>query len=599
MTNALSPVLVANRGEIAVRVIRTLRELGLESIAVYAEADRDTLACELATSAYSLGGRSAAETYLNPEAILEVAKKSGARAIHPGYGFLSENADFAARVQEAGLIWIGPSPEAIDALGDKIRARALADSCNVPTIAGKSLEGTEAEDAIALANEIGYPVLIKRADGGGGRGITRFNSDSELREFYTNLADPTTLSLCFMEKFIARGRHVETQCTRDSFGTFAVVSTRDCSVQRRNQKVVEEAPAPFISEELHSRLERFSHALFDAVNYVGVGTCEFLVEDGHAYFLEVNPRLQVEHTVSEEVTGLDLVAEQLRIAHGLPLSIIPPVRGHAIEVRVTSEDPANELMPATGRLGAIQWPGGPGVRIDSFIRPGEEIGTDFDSLIAKITVHAPTRIQAIIRLQRALDELSVEGLPTSAPLLSHILATPQFRSEEGDALGVYTQWLEREGILTEVAESVRAQGTSPAEASEEGREECAVMRSFVIEVDGKRVALKLPSDLLSATSAEGAGRPRPRQPLRRALRQRANSVDEGPNVTSPIQATVIRVAVEEGQEVEEGELVAVIESMKMEKTLTAGCNGTIAKIHVAAGDTVKAGDVLVSIKEEA
>lgn len=484
-------------------------------------------------------------------------------------------------------------------MGDKIRARALADSCNVPTIAGKSLEGTEAEDAIALANEIGYPVLIKRADGGGGRGITRFNSDSELREFYTNLADPTTLSLCFMEKFIARGRHVETQCARDSFGTFAVVSTRDCSVQRRNQKVVEEAPAPFISEELHSRLERFSHALFDAVNYVGVGTCEFLVEDGHAYFLEVNPRLQVEHTVSEEVTGLDLVAEQLRIAHGLPLSIIPPVRGHAIEVRVTSEDPANELMPATGRLGAIQWPGGPGVRIDSFIRPGEEIGTDFDSLIAKITVHAPTRIQAIIRLQRTLDELSVEGLPTSAPLLSHILATPQFRSEEGDALGVYTQWLEREGILTEVAESVRAQGTISTEASEEGREECAVMRSFVIEVDGKRVALKLPSDLLSATSAEGAGRPRPRQPLRRALRQRANSVDEGPNVTSPIQATVIRVAVEEGQEVEEGELVAVIESMKMEKTLTAGCNGTIAKIHVTAGDTVKAGDVLVSIKEEA
>ena len=599
MTNALSPVLVANRGEIAVRVIRTLRELGLESIAVYAEADRDTLACELATSAYSLGGRSAVETYLNPEAILEVAKKAGARAIHPGYGFLSENADFAARVQEAGLIWIGPSPEAIDALGDKIRARALADSCNVPTIAGKSLEGTKAEDAIALANDIGYPVLIKRADGGGGRGITRFNSDSELREFYTNLADPQTLSLCFMEKFIARGRHVETQCARDSFGTFAVVSTRDCSVQRRNQKVVEEAPAPFISQDLHSRLEHFSRALFDAVSYVGVGTCEFLVEDGHAYFLEVNPRLQVEHTVSEEVTGLDLVAEQLRIAHGLPLNIIPPVRGHAIEVRVTSEDPANELMPATGRLGAIQWPGGPGVRIDSFIRPGEEIGTDFDSLIAKITVHAPTRIQAIIRLQRALDELSVEGLPTSAPLLSHILATPQFRSEEGDALGVYTQWLEREGILTEVAENVRAQGTISTEASEEGREECAVMRSFVIEVDGKRVALKLPSDLLSATSAEGAGRPRPRQPLRRALRQRANSVDEGPNVTSPIQATVIRVAVEEGQEVEEGELVAVIESMKMEKTLTAGCNGTIAKIHVAAGDTVKAGDVLVSIKEEA
>ena len=600
MTNALSPVLVANRGEIAVRVIRTLREMGCDSVAVYAEADRDTLACELATSAYSLGGRSAAETYLNPDAILEAARASGARAIHPGYGFLSENADFASRVREAGLTWIGPSPEAIDALGDKIRARAIADSCGVPTIAGQCLENTTAEEAITLANEIGYPVLIKRADGGGGRGITRFNADEELRDFYTNLVDATTLSLCFMEKFIARGRHVETQCMRDSFGTFAVVSTRDCSVQRRNQKVVEEAPAPFVSDELNSRLENYSRALFDTVNYVGVGTCEFLVEEDHAYFLEVNPRLQVEHTVSEEVTGLDLVGEQLRIAQGLPLSDVPSVRGHAIEVRVTSEDPANELMPATGRIGAIHWPGGQGVRIDSFIRPGEEIGTDFDSLIAKITVHAPTRIQAIIRLQRALDELRVDGLPTAAPLLSHILATTQFRSEEGNSLGVYTQWLEREGILTEVADIVREQGSNPVAASEDGRDECAIMRSFVIEVDGKRVTLKLPSDLLGAAASDGTGRaPRPRQPLRRGLRQRANTAEEGPNVTSPIQATVIRITVEEGQQVQEGELVAVIESMKMEKALTAGCSGTISTIHVSAGDTVKAGDVLVSIKEEA
>ncbi len=433
MTIALSPVLVANRGEIAVRVIRTLREMGLDSVAVYAEADRDTLACELATSAYSLGGKSAAETYLNPEAILEAAAKSGARAIHPGYGFLSENADFASRVAESGLVWIGPSAEAIEALGDKIRARELADSCQVPTITGRSLEGSSVEDALELAQSIGYPVLIKRADGGGGRGITRMNSDSDIRDFYTNLIDPSTLTLCFMEKFISHGRHVETQCARDSFGTFAVVSTRDCSVQRRNQKVVEEAPAPFISEELHAALEEYSRALFDAVQYVGVGTCEFLVEDGNAYFLEVNPRLQVEHTVSEEVTGIDLVREQIRIAQGLPLSEIPSTRGHAIEVRVTSEDPAQELMPATGRLSAIQWPGGPGVRVDSFIRPGEEIGTDFDSLIAKITVHAPTRIQAIIRLQRALEEFRVEGLPTSAPLLAHILATPEFEAKKATA----------------------------------------------------------------------------------------------------------------------------------------------------------------------
>mgnify|MGYP001790054778 CR=1 FL=1 len=253
MTIALSPVLVANRGEIAVRVIRTLREMGLDSVAVYAEADRDTLACELATSAYSLGGKSAAETYLNPEAILEAAAKSGARAIHPGYGFLSENADFASRVAEAGLVWIGPSAEAIESLGDKIRARELADSCKVPTITGRSLEGSSVEDALELAQSIGYPVLIKRADGGGGRGISRMNSDSDIRDFYTNLSDPSTLTLCFMEKFISHGRHVETQCARDSFGTFAVVSTRDCSVQRRNQKVVEEAPAPFISEELNTK----------------------------------------------------------------------------------------------------------------------------------------------------------------------------------------------------------------------------------------------------------------------------------------------------------------------------------------------------------
>lgn len=600
MTIALSPVLVANRGEIAVRVIRTLREMGLDSVAVYAEADRDTLACELATSAYSLGGKSAAETYLNPEAILEAAAKSGARAIHPGYGFLSENADFASRVAEAGLVWIGPSAEAIEALGDKIRARELADLCKVPTITGRSLEGSSVEDALELAQSIGYPVLIKRADGGGGRGITRMNSDSDIRDFYTNLIDPSTLTLCFMEKFISHGRHVETQCARDSFGTFAVVSTRDCSVQRRNQKVVEEAPAPFISEELHAALEEYSRALFDAVQYVGVGTCEFLVEDGNAYFLEVNPRLQVEHTVSEEVTGIDLVREQIRIAQGLPLSEIPSTRGHAIEVRVTSEDPAQELMPATGRLSAIQWPGGPGVRVDSFIRPGEEIGTDFDSLIAKITVHAPTRIQAIIRLQRALEEFRVEGLPTSAPLLSHILATPEFRSEESDSLGVYTQWLEREGVLEEVARELSAAGgTQSREASEEGSE-ARSLRSFVIEIDGKRTTLSLPAELLAAAGGESGGRAlRPRQPLRRSLRPRTGANDEGPNVTSPIQATVIRIAVEEGQEVEEGELVAVIESMKMEKALNAGCSGTISAIHVCAGDTVKAGDVLVSIKEEA
>ena len=540
MTIALSPVLVANRGEIAVRVIRTLREMGVDSVAVYAEADRDTLACELATSAYSLGGKSAAETYLNPEAILEAAAKSGARAIHPGYGFLSENADFASRVAEAGLVWIGPSAEAIEALGDKIRARELADSCKVPTITGRSLEGSSVEDALELAQSIGYPVLIKRADGGGGRGITRMNSDSDIRDFYTNLIDPSTLTLCFMEKFISHGRHVETQCARDSFGTFAVVSTRDCSVQRRNQKVVEEAPAPFISEELHAALEEYSRALFDAVQYVGVGTCEFLVEDGKAYFLEVNPRLQVEHTVSEEVTGIDLVREQIRIAQGLPLSEIPSTRGHAIEVRVTSEDPAQELMPATGRLSAIQWPGGPGVRVDSFIRPGEEIGTDFDSLIAK-----------------------------------------------------------REGVLEEVARELSAAGgTQSREASEEGSEAHA-LRSFVIEIDGKRTTLSLPTELLAAAGGESGGRAlRPRQPLRRSLRPRTGANDEGPNVTSPIQATVIRIAVEEGQEVEEGELVAVIESMKMEKALNAGCAGTISAIHVCAGNTVKAGDVLVSIKEE-
>lgn len=625
----IQTLLIANRGEIAVRVTRTAREMGVHTIAVYAEQDVHTLACDLADEAYSLRGSTAADTYMNPTAVLAAAHRSAADAIHPGYGFLAEDADFAQAVEDAGLTWVGPSPQAIRSLGDKIQARQIAEENGVGTIPGisDSIEGVD--QVLDFGEAHGYPIVLKKSDSGGGRGITRLDSADEVRRHFSDLPADTDFSTTFVEKLVERARHVETQCMRDRAGNFRVVTTRDCSVQRRNQKVIEEAPAPHLPAEVDRALEQWSAALFDAVDYVGVGTCEFLVdEDGAAYFLEVNPRLQVEHTVSEEVAGIDLVREQLRIANGLELTPEVAPRGHSIELRLTSENPADDLMPATGTITGISWPGGLGVRVDSFVRAGDVIGADFDSLIAKLIVTGPDRAAALARARRALVEFSVDGVPTSAPLISHILnhddfigpdvsedatAIPDRRGRDGAPgkrrlippmprrFAVTTKWMENEGILGEVKKRLDPVQTEATPANE--------VKSFVIEVAGKRMHLKLPSAIIATAqaAAQATGKPgnpdveKPKQKLRG---RRANGngaaakAPEGADAVSPIQATVVRVAVEPGAHIAEGDLVVVLESMKMEKYIYAQADGTVTEIHVNAGQSVKTGDLLVSVKED-
>ena len=627
----INTVMIANRGEIAVRVIRTLRELGLFSVAVYSDQDMMSQACDMADQAIALGGTATAQTYLSPEALIDAAKKSDADAIHPGYGFLSENADFAQAVLDAGLVWIGPSPQAIRALGDKISARSIAGTAEVPVIPGGQLPASvnEARDEIiGFAGRNGYPVLMKKADAGGGRGITRFDSDSEVTKHFNALGSETSMEGCFVEKMVLHARHVETQCARDSHGSFEVVTTRDCSVQRRNQKVVEEAPAPYLPERINEALHIYSRALFEAVDYVGIGTCEFLVTgDQKVYFLEVNPRLQVEHTVSEEVAGIDLVAEQIRIADGKPLSKLPASRGHSFEVRITSEDPANDLMPTTGTVRSIVWPAGPGIRVDGFIREGDCIGSDYDSLIAKLIVTGSNRKGALARLERALNELRVEGIAASSLLLKSIITHPDFCGpdspqadakknatlpdhamvwpREKHAFNVYTKWFEDSGILqraqTEIATQTPRSGSgSTATDAGQATNPLDQMKTFTIELDGKRATLKVPRTFFgrpAPASADNTPSPARRQLLRRKDKRRdaTNTDSSSPSLTAPIQATVVRVAVEQGAHVEAGDLVVVLESMKMEKPIYAHEPGVVDAIRVAPGDTVKAGDVLVAL----
>lgn len=601
-TRKLTRILVANRGEVAVRIIRTAREMGIETVAVYAEQDVQTLACDLADQAYSLGSTLAKETYLNAEAIIQVAQRAQVDAIHPGYGFLAENAEFAKAVDEAGITWIGPSAHSIEELGDKIRARQIAEDNGVGTIPGISSGIVDAQQVYDFATRHGFPILIKKADSGGGMGITRLDNDEDIARFFTDLADAAVLAGSFVEKLVEHARHVETQCMRDSAGNFAVVSTRDCSVQRRNQKVIEEAPAPHLPTETTQTIVEWSQLLFDAVEYVGVGTCEFLIgPDGTPYFLEVNPRLQVEHTVSEEVAVIDLVREQIRIARGEHLCDVAPTRGHAIEARLTSENPADDLMPTTGKITRITWPGGLGVRIDSFIREGDSIGADFDSLIAKIIVRAPDRQRALARLHRALWEFSVDGLPTSAPLIEHILRHPDFAgpdsadATEDSRFAVYTKWMEDTNVLKDVKARMERAGevVKPTQEPES-------IATYIVELAGKRMHLKLPEGLLaSAQEAAQAVADLPRQRLRGARkRKKAEAEIEGSDAIAPIQATVVRVAVEPRATVAEGDLLVVLESMKMEKYIYASCHGTVEHIHVGPGQTVKAGDLLISIQED-
>lgn len=587
--STVNTVLVANRGEIALRIVRGAHDHGLRSVAVYAESDRGSHYVREADEAYSLEGTTAGETYLDGAKILAIAERAGADAIHPGYGFLAENPDFAAAVAEAGLTWIGPAAESILALGDKVQARGVAQRVGVGPVPGTDHPLTGRAEVEEFIAQHGFPVILKRADGGGGRGISVISGPTDLEHFFTG-RDEDSLSAYFVERYIPRARHIETQCGRDQHGNFTVYSTRDCSVQRRHQKLIEEAPAPFLSEDALAQLHDWSRRLFEGVDYVGLGTCEFLMDEGgQIYFLEVNPRLQVEHTVTEEVTGLDLVGQQLQIAAGEELDRPEGVRGHSFELRITSEDPRLGLTPSLGTLTEIKWPTGPGIRIDTGVEEGAEVTPEFDSMIAKLIVTGQDREHALRRARRALAELAIDGVGTPTSLYQLILDHPAFT---GDSLDIWTRWLE-EDILPDFLAQF-----ADAELGDEGAApQPTPLARFVIEIDGRRHELGVPQNLLTASNTTAAP-PRPPQPLRsqRESRGQAQAGAADPNlVPSPLQAIVVRVGVEPGQRVAEGDLLLVLESMKMEKYVHAHRDGEVEEILVVAGDNVSPNQPLVKL----
>ncbi|MDQ0092686.1 acetyl/propionyl/methylcrotonyl-CoA carboxylase subunit alpha [Paeniglutamicibacter psychrophenolicus] len=583
----LTKVLIANRGEIAVRIIRAARDEGIGSVAVYAEPDRDALHSRLADEAYSLGGSTAAESYLDIAKILEVAKRSGADSVHPGYGFLAENAIFAQAVIDAGLTWIGPPPAAIDQLGDKVRARHLAEKVGAPLVPGTKDPVSSTDEVLAFADEHGLPLAIKAAYGGGGRGIKVVRKREEIAESYESAVREAVAAFgrgeCFVERFLDAPRHVETQCLADVHGNVVVVSTRDCSLQRRNQKLVEEAPAPFLTEEQNTRLYEASKAIMREAGYVGAGTCEFLVgQDGVISFLEVNTRLQVEHTISEEVTGIDLVAEQFRLARGEALGYTDPeVRGHSFEFRINGEDPGRGFMPAPGTITTMNLPTGPGVRIDSGVEAGETVSGNFDSMIAKLIVTGATRAQAAARARRALDEFRIEGMPTVLPFHRAVMADEAFTPESGP-FSIHTRWIE-----TEFSNEIPA--WDPATAGTPGEDEGR--NAITVEVGGKRLEVVLPSSLGTVSSSSN-GKTRKKK---RSSRSTAAAGSSGADLVSPMQGTIVKVAVADGDTVSEGDLIVVLEAMKMEQPLTAHCDGVVSGLSAVPGDTVSAGAVLASI----
>jgi acetyl-CoA/propionyl-CoA carboxylase biotin carboxyl carrier protein len=568
-------VLIANRGEIALRVIRACKDHGLESVAMYSEEDRDALHVKSADFAYSLEGTVAKDTYLNIPKIIALAKRAGADAVHPGYGFLSENADFAQAVIDAEMIWIGPSPAAISALGDKVSARRIASAAGAPLVAGTKDPVETADEVVAFAKEHGLPVAIKAAFGGGGRGLKVARTLEEIPELYASAVREAIAGFgrgeCFVERYLDKPRHVETQVLADKFGNAVVVSTRDCSLQRRHQKLVEEAPAPFLTDAQNEELYRSSKAIMKEAGYVGAGTCEFLVGlDGTISFLEVNTRLQVEHPVSEEVTGIDLVRQQFRIAMGEALGFDDPIiRGHSIEFRINGEDPGRSFLPAPGRITEWQIPTGPGVRVDAGFRKGDVIGGNFDSLLAKLIVTGATREEAIQRSRRALAEFEVQGLATAIPFHRAILEDANYT----DVFKVYTSYIENE-FVNEI----------PAFASEAlDAQTRAASEKLVAEVNGKRFEI-----LVHA--------PEPVVKRHRA-KQASASGASGDGLASPMQGTVVKIAVEEGQSVEAGDLIIVLEAMKMEQPLNAHKAGVIKNLKAVVGETVSSGTVLCDIIE--
>ena len=566
-------VLIANRGEIAVRVIRACKDHGLESVAVYSEEDRNAIHSQMADSAFSLHGTTATETYLNIEKLIEVARQSGADAVHPGYGFLSENANFAQAVIDAGLIWIGPSPAAIRALGDKVSARKIAAKAGAPLVAGTKDPVEGHEEVLAFAKEYGLPVAIKAAHGGGGRGLKVARTMEEIPELFASAVREAISGFgrgeCFVERYLDKPRHVETQVLVDKHGHAVVVSTRDCSLQRRHQKLVEEAPAPFLSKAQEEELYRSSKAIMKEAGYVGAGTCEFLIGlDGTISFLEVNTRLQVEHPVSEEVTGIDLVREQFRIAMGESLGFDDPIiRGHSIEFRINGEDPGRSFLPAPGRITDWVIPTGPGVRVDAGFKNGDTIGGNFDSLLAKLIVTGATREQAIERARRALAEFSVEGLATALPFHRAILQDPAFTQE----FKIYTSYIENE-FNNEIP--MYRVPVIPLETH-------MAPEYLVAEVDGKRFEV-----LVHA--------PKPVVKRHRAKQSMAGGAG-GAALNSPMQGTVVKIAVKEGDRVEVGDLVIVLEAMKMEQPLMAHKAGVISNLSAVIGATVSSGTALCDI----
>ena len=594
-SSVLSKVLVANRGEIAVRVIRAARDAGLTSVAVYAEPDADAIFVQLADEAFALGGQTSAESYLNIPKIIEAAEKSGADAIHPGYGFLSENADFAQAVIDAGITWIGPSPQSIRDLGDKVTARHIALKANAPMAPGTKDPAANADEVVAFAKEHGVPVAIKAAFGGGGRGMKVAYTIEEIPELFESATREAVSAFgrgeCFVERYLDKARHVEAQVIADQHGNVVVAGTRDCSLQRRFQKLVEEAPAPFLTPEQREKIHSSAKAICREAGYYGAGTVEFLVgSDGLVSFLEVNTRLQVEHPVTEETSGLDLVRQQFRIAAGLPLEITedPTPRGHSFEFRINGEDAGRNFLPAPGPVTVYKEPTGPGVRVDSGVRAGDVIGGQFDSMLAKLIVTGENREQALERSRRALAEFEVEGMATVLPFHRHIVSNPAFIGDE-NGFEVYTKWIE-----TDWDNPIEPYtGAQPIE-----EDDTAPRQTVVVEVGGRRVEVSLPGDLaLAGTNGGGhaAGVQRTK-PKSRTRAKGGNTAVSGDAIAAPMQGTVVKVAVTEGQEVSAGELVVVLEAMKMENPVTAHKDGVVTGLAVEPGSAVTQGTVLLELK---
>ena len=590
MSGLITKVLIANRGEIAVRIARAAKDSGRQSVAVYSDQDRDSLHVRVADEAYSLNGTTSQETYLVIEKLISIAKRSNCDGVHPGYGFLAENADFARAVISAGMKWIGPSPEAIERLGDKVSARHVAEKVGAPLAPGTLNPVDSAKEVLEFVAKHGLPVAIKAAYGGGGRGIKVAYQESEIAELFESATREAVAAFgrgeCFVEKYLERPRHVETQCLADSAGNVVVISTRDCSLQRRHQKLVEEAPAPFLSTEQETKLYESSKAILKEVGYQGAGTCEFLIaQDGTISFLEVNTRLQVEHPVSEEVTGLDLVREQFRIAEGGLIDYPDPVIiGHSFEFRINGEDPGRNFMPAPGPVHVFRAPGGPGVRVDSGVESGDSIPGNFDSMIAKLIVTGKDRTQALERSRRALAELQVLGLPTVIPFHRRIVNHPAFVATDGK-FDVYTRWIETEWN----------NDIEPWAGQADQIDQLANSRSsVVVEVSGKRLEVSLPSRMLQTGSQFATGG---RAPKRNISSHHASSGAGDKAIKAPMQSTVVKLAVAAGDKVVEGDQILVLEAMKMEQSITSPRNGVIKTVKVAVGETVPSGTVLIEFED--